>query len=101
MCVTDADPTTMTNIWNTTFESDQGLNQHAEELPVMWTILGFLAVAFAKAVLSLISILVNKVILTAHTIQISYRLYKTDCDKMSGQYSFSVNKVLYRKFKSK
>ncbi|TKS76697.1 hypothetical protein D9C73_010787 [Collichthys lucidus] len=53
-CVTDADLTTKANVLNAT--QPNRISVQAEDLPLMWTIIGYVAVAIGKMVLSLISI---------------------------------------------
>ncbi|XP_078111781.1 uncharacterized protein LOC144521224 isoform X2 [Sander vitreus] len=54
-CVTQADLTTMTTVLNTT-QSEAVCHKLVEDLPVMWSIIGYVAVGVGKIVLSLISI---------------------------------------------
>ncbi|KAA8591351.1 hypothetical protein FQN60_002294, partial [Etheostoma spectabile] len=42
-CATEADLTTITAVWNTT-ESEAACHKQAEDLPVMWSIVGYVAV---------------------------------------------------------
>ncbi len=44
-------------------------NKQVEELPVMWSIIGYVAVGLTKIILSIISIGVNKLDLSAHTVE--------------------------------
>uniref|UniRef100_A0A3Q0S2W0 Si:dkey-109a10.2 n=1 Tax=Amphilophus citrinellus TaxID=61819 RepID=A0A3Q0S2W0_AMPCI len=57
-CVTPAALTTMKNVLNTT-QTSPLCQTHIQDLPVTWSIAGYVAVALAKIVLSLISIWVN------------------------------------------
>ncbi|XP_051281641.1 uncharacterized protein LOC127377614 [Dicentrarchus labrax] len=57
VCASQADLTTVTNVLNTTHHVSLCHNE-AEDLPVMWSITGYVAVGLAKILLSLISILV-------------------------------------------
>ncbi|KAM7411376.1 hypothetical protein PAMA_021394 [Pampus argenteus] len=59
-CVTQADLTTMTNALNTTQDSERLCHEHILDLPVMWTIIGYVAVGLAKIILSLFCVWVNK-----------------------------------------
>lgn len=59
VCVTQPDRTTMTTVLNAT-QSDLLCHNQVEDLPVMWSIIGCVAVGLAKIVLSLISIWVIK-----------------------------------------
>ncbi|XP_072222939.1 uncharacterized protein [Leuresthes tenuis] len=54
-CVTQAEPITMTNTLNTT-QSNLLYNKQVEDFPLTWTVIGYVVVAVAKIVLSLISI---------------------------------------------
>ncbi|XP_034733571.1 uncharacterized protein LOC117948165 [Etheostoma cragini] len=54
-CATQADLTTMTAVWNTT-QSEAACHKEALDLPVMWSIIGYLAVGLGKIVISLICI---------------------------------------------
>uniref|UniRef100_A0A672YHY9 Si:dkey-109a10.2 n=1 Tax=Sphaeramia orbicularis TaxID=375764 RepID=A0A672YHY9_9TELE len=58
-CVTKPVPTTMTNILNTTLQC----SHRVEDLPVVWSVTGYLAVGVAKIVLSLFIIWVNNILL--------------------------------------
>ncbi|KAM4563948.1 CD83 antigen [Odontesthes bonariensis] len=51
-CVTQAEPITMTN----TLTITQSNHRQVEDFPLMWTLIGYVAVAVAKILLSLISI---------------------------------------------
>lgn len=74
MCVTQPDlTTTTTNVLNTS-HSDQLCHKKVEDLPVMWSIIGYVAVGLTKIILSLISIWVNKLYLSARTAWICYKL---------------------------
>ncbi|MEQ2234087.1 hypothetical protein ILYODFUR_028333 [Ilyodon furcidens] len=55
-CVTQIEPTTMTTTVNSTSSS---LPLRLEEFPFTWSVTGYLSVAIAKILLSLISIQVN------------------------------------------
>ncbi|XP_035511967.1 uncharacterized protein LOC118323980 [Morone saxatilis] len=55
VCATQADLTTVTNVLNTT-HYDSLCHKPAVDLPVMWTITGYVAVGLAKIILSIISI---------------------------------------------
>ncbi|XP_038579721.1 uncharacterized protein LOC119906229 [Micropterus salmoides] len=54
-CTTQAELTTMTNVLNTT-HSDLPCHKQVEDLPFMWSIIGYVAVGLTKIILSLISI---------------------------------------------
>uniref|UniRef100_A0A3Q3WSF7 Ig-like domain-containing protein n=1 Tax=Mola mola TaxID=94237 RepID=A0A3Q3WSF7_MOLML len=58
VCVTKADLMTITNTLNTT----QSFLYHAEDLPVMWSIIGCVAVGLTKIIISLISIWVIRAV---------------------------------------
>uniref|UniRef100_A0A671UAG2 Si:dkey-109a10.2 n=1 Tax=Sparus aurata TaxID=8175 RepID=A0A671UAG2_SPAAU len=58
-CVTLAEPTTVTNA---TTPSNSLCNKQAQDLPVIWSIGGYVAVGVTKIILSLISILVIRAI---------------------------------------
>lgn len=68
-CVTQAELTTMTNVLNTT-HSNLLCPKQVEDLPVMWSIIGYVAVALAKIILSLIIIWVNKLYLSVRPVWI-------------------------------
>ncbi|XP_076598283.1 uncharacterized protein LOC143327684 [Chaetodon auriga] len=65
VCVTQADPTTVTNVMimmmNTTHNHPL-YHKNVEDLPVMWSIIGYVAVALTKVFLSLISIWVIRAV---------------------------------------
>ncbi|XP_044068552.1 uncharacterized protein LOC122883638 [Siniperca chuatsi] len=61
VCTTQADLTTMTSVLNTT-HSDLLCHNQVEDLPVMWSIVGYVALGLAKIILSLISIWVIQAI---------------------------------------
>lgn len=72
-CVTEADLTTKANVLNAT--QPNRIYVQPEDLPLMWAIIGYVAVAIGKMVLSLISIWVNKLYWSARTVWISHRLW--------------------------
>lgn len=55
LIVNNCSTTSMTQDWNTT-STNQTCRKEAEDLPIMWSIVGFAAVGFTKIVLSVISI---------------------------------------------
>ncbi|XP_070825439.1 uncharacterized protein [Chaetodon trifascialis] len=62
VCVTQADPTSVTDVMMNTTHNGPLYHKNVEDLPVMWSIMGYVAVALAKVLLSLISVWVIRAV---------------------------------------
>lgn len=58
MCATEASTVMTTNLWSQSVEPQQ---EALEELPLLWSLLGCGALSLLKALLSLLTVLVNTV----------------------------------------
>lgn len=72
VCVTEANLTTPTNVLNTT-QPDLLCQKQVEDLPVMWTVIGYVAVGLSKIILSLISIWVIRAVSSRSSRQRQHR----------------------------
>lgn len=76
-CVTRAELTTATAVLNSTL-STLPCQQQAEDLPVVWSVVGYMAIGLVKIFLCVISILVNKLYLFMHYMHL-WEVVKQTC----------------------